>query len=162
MIWFRLPKIVLFVLLVAINGCVESIEYEDISSNLEYQSIINKSYKTEQPLMIHGVNMEDVIGKDVHIYSITPLPGMGGREILSKEKLEVGASIRLRKVLRCSNCYWFYIIGSSNSYLIDILSSDKYKDHDIYLREHFGGIDLVYNHKGQYILNSEYFSGEND
>lgn len=150
-------KIAALTLLVVISGC-DFMEYEDVSSYTEFQSVINKSYKTKQVLIIHGVNMDDPIGKKVHQYSVTPLPGMAGREIKSHEKLEVGTTIQLKKVVRCTNCTLSIIFGDTHEYVIDILSSEKYKDHDIYMRESFSDVDLVINSNSQYTFNPNYFT----
>lgn len=150
-----LLNFVVLSILTAINGCTVFSNYEDVSNNNEFSSIVGRAYETKKKLLIHGVNMDSPIGKKIHGYSVTPHPGMGGREIINREELTIGSTILLNKVLRCTNCYLDF--GVRHSYVIDVLSSNKYRNHEVRMREYFGGIDLVFKLDDKYILNPEYF-----
>lgn len=149
----------ILIFLIFISGCTIFVEFEDVSSNEEFSSILNRTFSTKEKLLIHGVNMDATIGKKVHLYDITPFPGMGGREILNREVLPIGTDIKLIEILRCTNCYLDF--SPRIKYVVNILPAGKYSGKKIQMGGSFANIELVLLNNGKYTLNPDYFASNN-
>lgn len=91
-------------LLVMINGCRQ--EFDDISDSAESRQIVGVEFILKAPLVLVGVTTDPNYRGGVTYYEIMRPPGASGPEILEKHMLESGTRIKIRKVLRCNNC-WF-------------------------------------------------------
>ncbi len=131
------------------------VDFDDISSNPKYVNIISQSYKTKIMLRVHGVNMDPVIGKDIHEYLVTPIPGIGGREIITKDSLNIGSVIRVDKVLLCSNCLLDFIPRIKVQ--ISILSEDTFNKYNVYMGDSFGDVEFLVDQGGAITMNPEHF-----
>lgn len=92
----------LHILVLVLTGCV--LKYEDVSKEPEYVPFIDSSYSLSTNMLIYGVNLPPGYGKDINVYIITPdIPGMTGPEILTKELLSSGMSLKIQGVRRSAN-----------------------------------------------------------
>jgi|SRR5688572_11509021 len=143
----------MFLLLtVLFTGCVMA-SYEDISSRQEYVDLINTTYRSRQVMLIHGVTLDPNYKKVVNVYSLTPKPGMGGPEILSVDELPVGTTIRVVRVLACTNC----IFGGGDELEVELPMLTKYASHRTTIGFTFGGKDILLKEGGRAALNSALF-----
>lgn len=94
-------RVALISLCLLLTGCNQ--EFEDISSQKNYRHLVNKEYRTIQALLIHGLT-KDNNRRIIDYYAMTTRPGMGGPEVLSSARIEVGSIIRIIKIQRCVNC----------------------------------------------------------
>jgi hypothetical protein len=79
--------------------------------------------------------------------------GMGGPEILSQDELPVGTTIRVVKVLACTNC----IFGDGDELEVELPTLTKYALHRTTIRFTFGGKDILLKEGGKASLNSALF-----
>lgn len=92
----------LSLLLLVLTGCV--LKFEDVSQEPEYAPYINSSYSLNANMLIYGVNLPPGYGEDINVYTITPdIPGMTGPEIITKERLSSGTTLRIQSVRRSTN-----------------------------------------------------------
>ncbi len=131
------------------------VDFDDVSNVPKYASIISKSYKTRVKLIVHGVNMDKSIGKEVHQYTVTSTPGFGGREVITRGSLGAGSVIRINKVLLCNGCYLDF--GPRIKMQVDILSEDSFNDHNVYLRTSFGDVEFLSVDDGITTMSAEHF-----
>jgi len=82
-------------------------EFDDVSSDEKFSHLINAEYQSIQKLLIHGITLDANYLQKVDKYTVTDFPGMGGREIVTVGRLEVGTIFRVKKVLKCNNCFLF-------------------------------------------------------
>ena len=95
-------------------GC--KAEYEDVSNEAEYSILVNNKYKVLRELSVQGINLGDNKRKEIDVYKVSKKPGSAGRYVINKFDLKSGNQIRIKKVLRCKNCFPTKIVFS-----IDIL-----------------------------------------
>jgi hypothetical protein len=146
----------LFIFICAtMQGCTTLVDFEDISKDEVYAGVINKSYDTRIKFLVHGVNMDETIGKDIHVYTVTPPPGIGGREIKSKTTLDVSSRIKVIKILKCSNCYLDF--SPRIKFKVKVLSEKSFDDHDVFFRDSWGNMNFLYVENDEAVINSEYF-----
>ena len=134
------------------TGCLMA-RYEDVSSRPEYVDLINTSYRSREVMLIHGVTLDANYKKVVDVYSITPRPGIGGPEILSQDQLPVGTSVRVVRVLACTNC----IFGGGDRIEVELPDLAKYAAHRTTIEFSFGGRDILLKVGGKASLNSSLF-----
>ena len=85
-----------------LTGCV--LKFEDVSQEPEYAPYIGSSYSLTTTMLIYGVNLPPGYGKDINEYVITPnLPGMTGPEIITKEYLKSGETLKIQRIRRSTN-----------------------------------------------------------
>lgn len=137
------------------HGC-GFVDYEDISSHESYRDLIGKRFETKIELIVHGVNMENPIGTEVHQYSVTPRLGFGGREVRSRKMLPLGSVVKVQRILRCTNCYLDF--DPRIEIQLSILSSDKYDDHDVLLGANWIDFQLLKDQGSPATLNQEFFA----
>ncbi len=90
------------VLVLALTGCI--LQFEEVSQEPEYAPYINGSYSLNTNMLIYGVNLPPGYGEDINVYRITPdIPGMTGPEILTKDRLNSGTTLRIQSVRRSTN-----------------------------------------------------------
>jgi len=129
-----LRVIILISLIFSLSGCLIT-EWEDVIAESEYKNIIGTQLKTKVGFAIHGVTMEPNYEKILHHYALMKSPGFSGPEVLSKEKISIGTSFKLVKVIRCIDCTF-----KKEKIVLEFTSSDKYKDapitysYDLYLK----------------------------
>jgi hypothetical protein len=147
---------ILFVIIPSLHYLLNSpADFDDISSDPKYAKIISQSYKTKIDLRVHGVNLDVNVGKQIHRYSVTPMPGIGGREIISKAPLKIGSVIRVKKVLICSTC--FLSFSPRIEMQLEVVSEDSFNDHNVYMGDSFGGVNILIENDGIATLNTEHF-----
>ena len=153
-------KLALILACLVIQSCTGVAKFEDISQAKKYSGLINNTYKTKIVFLVHGVNMDKPIGKDIHQYFITPRPGIGGRDIKSQNELGIGSIIKIIKIRKCTNC--FLDFSPRIDFEVKILSLNKFKNYRKYLDSSFGDkkISLIKNHTA--IMNPDYFSPFNN
>jgi len=151
----KLSKVFLFLLGVFLQGCTGFVDFEDISKDEIYADVINKTYETRIKFLVHGVNMDETIGKDTHLYIVTPPPGIGGREIKSSTNLNISSQIKVIKILRCSNCYSDF--SPRIKFQVKVLSEKSFDDHDVFFRDSWGEIKFLYVENDAAVINPEYF-----
>ena len=141
--------------LVFVFGCTVFVDFEDISHNKEYRELMNTTYKTKERLLIYGVNMDKVIQKVVHQYTVVNESGFSGREVVTRNLLPYSTIIQIKKVLSCTNCYLDF--SPRIKYLIEILSDQRFQDHKVYLNDSFGEKQNSLTWKGQIKMNPNIF-----
>ncbi len=142
----------IILLTVLSTGCTMA-RHEDVSSRPEHVDLINTTYRSREVMLIHGVTLDANYKKVVDIYSLTPKPGMGGPEILSQDELPVGTTIRVVKVLACTNC----IFGDGDKLEVELPTLTKYASHRTTISFTFGGKDILLMEGGKASLNSALF-----
>jgi hypothetical protein len=147
-----IARLSVILLTVLSTGCGMA-RYDDISSQPEYVGLINTTYRSREVMLIHGVTLDANYAKVVDIYSLTPKPGMGGPEILSRDTLPVGTTIRVARVLGCTNC----IFGGGDELEVELPTLTKYASHRTTIDFTFGGNDIVLKNGGKASLNSSLF-----
>lgn len=93
----------IFVLSISILTCSMSQQYKDISSTPSYNHLIGKNFQNTKNLYLHGVALDVNHPTDLSRYAVTRAR-LNGPEIFFLETLQPGASIKVNKVLKCSNC----------------------------------------------------------
>jgi hypothetical protein len=137
------------------QGCTVFVDFEDVSKDKVYAGVINKSYDTNIKFLVHGVNMDETIGKDIHLYTVTPPPGISGREIKSRTTLDVSSRIKVIKILKCTNCYLDF--SPRIKFQVKVLSEKSFDDHDVFFRDSWGDMKFLYVENDEAVINSEYF-----
>ena len=94
----------LLFLFVSLSGCLIT-EWEDVSNESKYIKLIGLELITKETMRAHGITMEPNYEKILSHYSITPLPGFSGPEVLSVTILPVGTKVKIVKVVRCIDCF---------------------------------------------------------
>ena len=70
-----------------------------------YDSVVGIEFRTRRELIIHGVLAPGSEGNaDADWYTVTPRPGIAGREVVSRSVLPPGTVMRIERVLLCENC----------------------------------------------------------
>lgn len=99
-------KRTIFILLLSfsLSGCLIT-EWEDVSSEPQYSGLIGVEMISNEQLRAHGITIESNYEKILNHYSITPLPGFSGPEVLSTTTLPKGTKFKIIKVIRCIDCF---------------------------------------------------------
>lgn len=91
-------------LVVVLSAC-GFVSYEDVSSQSQWVGYIGKEYRSTQKSLIYRVSMDRDYGPTPSVYIVKIPPGISGREVLSKAELPIGTTLRVLKVMRCTDCY---------------------------------------------------------
>lgn len=86
-----------------LTGCPEA-KYQDASDDERYAGLAGSRYQAKVDLVLHGVSYGRGPNKQVDEYVITERPGFDGPEVISRAALKKGVTIRIKKVLVCTNC----------------------------------------------------------
>ena len=89
---------------VLLSGCGVMAEYEDVSSEPTYRSLIGRELRAPSELLLHAVTLDRNYAKRVDLCSITPRPGFAGPEVVMRRVLPAGTTFRVLRVRRCTNC----------------------------------------------------------
>lgn len=146
-----LKHVLCLLLLLTLQGCVTS-EYRDISRSTENAAIVGKSYLTREPLIIHGVIPYKAKTKSIGTYVLTPRPGFGGREVLSKEVLPIGTKLSVVGIKKCINC-----ISGTTKVIIKIEGAKRFGGLPVEMNSSFGGRDILVRGAGTARLNRSLF-----
>ena len=134
-------KLSLLLFVFSLSAC--QAEYEDISNDTLYSSVINSRYETLEVLVVHGVTMSKRKNKKVDYYKVSRKPGGGGRYVIDKFDLTKGSEIEIKKVFLCTNC-----IPKRTVFLINLFSEKLIPGKPIKL------VDLSVNSDdGQFVMN---------
>lgn len=57
-------------------------------------------------------------------YKVTGIPGIGGPEVLSQKRFESGVTVRVLRVMRCTDCY--LDPGGRVEVVVEVTSSDDF------------------------------------
>jgi len=152
---FKIINTLIIFICFTMQGCTVFVDFEDISKDEVYAGVINKTYDTRIKFLVHGVNMDETIGKDIHLYTVTPPPGIGGREIKSSTTLDVFSRIKIIKILKCTNCYLDF--SPRIKFQVKVLSERSFDDHDVFFRDSWGDMKFLYVENDEAVINSEYF-----
>ena len=110
-----------FLVSVTILASCGSPSYEEIDDPSEYKDVIGKTFKTREEMLIFGTS-KDAPWETIDGYVITGKPGIGGREILSRDPFPVGSVFRVNKIMNCTNCLW-----SAPQIVVEVLSDERYR-----------------------------------
>ncbi len=132
----RRMKTAIFLILLSFSlpGCLIT-EWEDVSSEPEFSGLIGVVLISNEPLRAHGVTMEPNYEKILDHYSITPLPGFGGPEVLSAIILPQGTKFQITRALRCIDCFF-----KQEDLVLKIIEGPKLEgapskfDYDVYMK----------------------------
>jgi len=152
---FKITKALFLLLGVFLQGCTSLVDFEDISKDKEYAGVINKTYETRIKFIVHGVNMDETIGKDIHLYTVTPPPGIGGREIINTTTLGVSSLVKVTKILKCTSCYLDF--SPRIKFQVEVLSDNSFDNHDVFFRDSWGDMNFLYIENDSAIINPEFF-----
>ena len=131
------------------TGCSVSI-VADASEDKRYSKIINKTYRTTQPLKVMANVVDDFKSKVILSYTIGKAPGYANRYVLWIKKIPKGTIIRTTGTVQYNSLF-----GSSSILTIDDINHifKRYKNAPI-------GIDVSLTKltkDKKYIMNQEYF-----
>jgi hypothetical protein len=87
-----------------LSGCGVMAEYEDVSTEQTYRSLIGRELRATSELLLHAVTLDRNYAKRVDLCSITPRPGFDGPEVVMRRVLPAGTNFRVLRVRRCTNC----------------------------------------------------------
>jgi len=96
---------------------------EDVSSRPEYASVIGKTFKTREDLMAIGVTLDPNYKKQVDYVVLFPKPGFMGRQVVTREELSKGSTIRVVKVLEWTGIPFV----SMGDYVVELMDDKKLK-----------------------------------
>lgn len=109
---FHLRSLLLAAMLTMVAGCGlltyacnTIVTFEDVSTDPRFSRLIGTDYQSTEELMIYGITVERGYAPILAYYRVTTLPGISGPEVLSTDRLAVGTTCRIVKVLRCTDCY---------------------------------------------------------
>jgi hypothetical protein len=105
--------------LAILSGCCTP-GYEEIDNPSEYADVIGKTFKTREELLIFGTS-KDAPWETIDGYVITEKPGIGGREILSRDPFPVGSVFRVNRIMNWTN--WL----SEPDPVVEVLSDERYR-----------------------------------
>ena len=108
--YFSLCIILLF------TGCSVSI-VANVSEDKRYSKIINKTYRTIQPLKIMANLVDDFKSKEILSYTIKKPPGYANRYVLWIKKIPKGTIIHITGTVQYNSLF-----GSSSVLTIDDIS----------------------------------------
>ena len=111
--------ILMFSLTLLLTGCNAKSEYVDVSDREIYSNIVGRSFDTLAPLVLHGITLAENYEKKIDMFSVTIMPGFGGREVISRKTLPIGSRFSIVKVWQCSTCIPSYV-----EYEIDLHSEN--------------------------------------
>ena len=135
--------------LTLLAGCRAN--YSDVSSDAKYADLVGQEIRLIQDFRIHAVTLSGSPSDQIDAYSITPMPGFGGRHVPFRKSLRSGTVLRILKVMHCSNCLdW----GFGKIHFVVEPPSEKYSDHEVSLRAFFGAEHLLKNHDGRAVFDS--------
>jgi hypothetical protein len=144
------------VLLSLLFGCAA--RYVDVSDQPKYASLPGSILRTTQELLIHSIVLDSRSNRDVDFYALMPRPGIGGREIVKRATLPVGAVIRVDQVMRCSNCLGRSIFPETEflDFWVHIIEPRGYEDADVRLSK-CGDQEIVTITNGGAVMSSGFF-----
>lgn len=134
----------------AVTGCLPA-NYEDVSHEAPYESMIGKKYQTLRDLEVFGVTVDRDSKPPVAYYVITGPPGIGGRYILERKTLVAHSVVEVSRILRCTNCPF------DDALRIDVTprSSDAFGGKPVFIRD-VGGLTEIDADK-KLALSGEFF-----
>lgn len=83
----------------ALSSCGQ-VPLEDVSSHAEYKGVVGARFTTKVDLLLIGVTADQNYKKQIDYVVLVPEPGISGPEVVRKEKLAKGSSVRVAQVLR--------------------------------------------------------------
>jgi hypothetical protein len=86
-----------------LSGCVMS-QYEDVSAEPKYRSLIGRELRGDSELLLHEVTLDRNYAQRVDLCSVTSRPGFAGPEVINRRVLAAGTPFRVQRVRRCTNC----------------------------------------------------------
>lgn len=98
--------------------------YENVSTESKYEGIVGSKYRTNEKLLVQGITMDRNYKPIIDHYSILPVPGFSGREVILEDTLDIGAEIEIIGVEECINWVCFFY-SDRREYLIRIIDDKK-------------------------------------
>jgi len=95
--------IYIMLLSISLSGCLIT-KWNDVSQEPKFAGLIGAEFVVNEPFRAHGVTMKPNYEKILDHYSITPLPGFSGPEVLSITILPKGTKFKIIRVQRCVDC----------------------------------------------------------
>src|SRR5688572_21937421 len=77
----------------------------DVSAEPEYKQTIGARFKSKQTLLLIGVTGDQNYKKQIDYYVLVPEPGFSGPEVVRKEKMAKGASLKVTRVLQSKTVF---------------------------------------------------------
>jgi len=100
------------------------VSFEDASTDPRYSHFVGSHYRSEKPVAIHGISMERDYKPVLDHYTVTGIPGIRGPEVLSQKKFESGVTVKVLRVMRCTDC--FLDPGGRVEVVVEVTSSDDF------------------------------------
>ena len=116
-----MKKLLSYMFIVLLVSCWTA-RYHDISSTHEYAHVVGKKFNTLEELLIFGYSKNNNNFETIDSYVITEKPGIGGREVLSRDSLPIGSVIHVKRILVCTNC----IFSIFFQIIVEVVSDDRY------------------------------------
>ena len=73
-------------------ACNTIVTFEDASNDPRFSRLIGTDHQSTEELMIYGITVERYHAPILDHYTVTTLPGIGGREVLSQHRLAIGTT----------------------------------------------------------------------
>ncbi len=127
------------VILCWLSGC-GTVNFEDVSKEYPYETLIGKRYETQSKLLIHGINRAHPNGQDIDYYMVTVEPGFSDWSVNYYGFIPIGSTIEIIDVRSCVNC--FLDFGARIELGIRINPRDGYDQKQTLLSNGFGGSDI--------------------
>jgi hypothetical protein len=104
------------------------VHFEDVSDYPRYVALVGRRFVSTVAGRIHGVTNDRNYRPPIDEYVVTPLPGFGGREVLSTMKLPKGTVVEVLQVMRCDDCYFDFeerVASKGSTDLLDMTGSER-------------------------------------
>ncbi len=121
-------RILVYIFIVFLVSCCTP-SYRDVSGSAEYVHLIGREFRTLDEMLIFGYSRDNNF-ETLDGYVITTKPGIGGREILTREVFPVGSILLIERIMECSNC-----ILAGKRIVVKVISNEAYSGTPVKLRE---------------------------
>jgi hypothetical protein len=101
----------LFLVLFTLAGCNQ--KFDDVSSSKEFSRIINKEYHTNEDFEILSISTEKNEKIDFYIIDVNKKVKHISPEVLSRRVIPKGSVIKIERIHKCNNCFFFSLIKFS-------------------------------------------------
>jgi hypothetical protein len=124
----KIWMIIRIAVLVFLVGC-SPVKYSDVSSDQKFKNLIGVEITTRKELLAFGVTFDANYKKNVDYVFILPIPGISGPEVVFKEVVAKGSTLKVEGVLEQNNLF-----GNRYLYKINILNTDFLSEYTVVLK----------------------------
>lgn len=129
-------------------GCAA--RYRDVSTERETRSLPGLFCKTKVDLVEHGVVAYGGTKEDgASFFSLTPLPGFAGRDVVGRRLISAGHHLKVLSVRNCEDC----LSSGAGKLDMQVQLDDIESPLPIFLTGSFGDVDVLLGGKDGYVLN---------